>query len=133
SYLATSPDARIASMAHDPGAAPRAAPSTPTVRRSIQPPVLGPLTWCVVLFSAGVMGIIAAGGNDVITPGVVAAVSLMVFGLGLVVSAFVGRARGLILPALVLSLLLGGLGALDLRADVIGGEFDRTIVSEAQL
>ena len=108
-------------------------PAAPAPRRTLQPPVVGPLTWCIVLFAAGVMGIIAAGDGDAITPGVVAAVSLVIFGLGLVVSAFVGRARGLILPALALSLLLGGLGALDLRADVLGGTFDRVIATEAQL
>lgn len=113
-----------------PFAMPRAAPSP--VRR-IERPVVGPLTWCAVLIIAGAMGIGAAAGFDVFSPGLIAAVALVVFGAGLVVSAFVGRARGLLLPALALAVVLGGLGALDLRADVVGAPFQETISREDQL
>ena len=109
-----------------PYSMPRAAPS-PSPVRPRERPVLGPLTWCAVLVVAGAMGIGAALGFDVFSPGLIAAVALIVFGAGLVVSAFVGRARGLLLPALALAVVLGGLGALDLRADVIGAPFDETI------
>lgn len=113
-----------------PYAMPRSAPEPVRPRER---PVVGPLTWCAVLVVAGAMGIGAALGFDVFSPGLIAAVALVVFGAGLLLSAFVGRARGLLLPALALAIVLGGLGALDLRADVVGAPFQETISSEDQL
>ncbi|MFN8051170.1 MAG: hypothetical protein U0Q22_07045 [Acidimicrobiales bacterium] len=94
------------------------APARPT-RQPRPAPVVGPLTWCAAIAAAGLMGLLGAVGVRALEPGVVAAVVMIVFGLGLTLSAWRGRARGLILPALAIGLLLAGLGALDVRASVI--------------
>jgi len=73
------------------------------------------------------MGLVALDDHDAIGPGVMSAVLLLVFGVGLVVSAFRGRARGLLLPALAVGLALSGLAALDVRADTVAGPFDTRV------
>ena len=108
--------------------------SRPVKVRSPRPkPVLGPLTWCAVLVVVGVMAALATAGIDPFTPGVIGAAALIVFGLGLTTSAWRGRARGLILPALALGLLLAGLAAIDTPVPTLSTGFDRTIAEEADL
>jgi len=108
-------------------------PPAPPVRAPRPRPFLGPLTWCVVLVVCSFLGIVAAGGNGVASPGVIAAVALLLFGGGLLLSAFVGRARGLLVPATILAAVLAGLGVLDLRADVTGMPYDHVYATEASL
>jgi phage shock protein PspC (stress-responsive transcriptional regulator) len=118
---------------------PRPLPSPPASRSPRPPrprPVIGPLTWCVALLAVGAMGLVElVDGSDSTTvgPGPLAAVVMIVFGLGLTLSAFRGRARGLILPALALAVGLAGLTALDVRADTVAGPFDLRISDESKL
>lgn len=119
-----------AATAQMPASAPRVVSGPPPVLRAPRPPrprpVVGPLTWCLALLALGTMGLLAAGGVDGVGPGVMASVVMLVFGAGLTVSAVAGRARGLILPAVALGSGLALLTALDVRADNLAGQFDRT-------
>ena len=63
------------------------------------------LTWAVLSLALIVAGVLLAAG---VAKATVLATVLLVLGLGLVVVAWVGRAKLLILPALLLSLILGG-------------------------
>ncbi len=115
---------------------PRPLPTPRPPRPPRRRPVVGPLTWCVALLAVGTLGLIEMLNGDASTdigPGPMAAVVMIVFGLGLTVSAFRGRARGLVLPALALAVGLAGLTALDVRADTTAGEFDRRISNPALL
>lgn len=90
-----------------------------------RPSWLGPITVAVALVAAGVVALL--GQADVLAPSGtdLLAVALLVLAGGLVVGAFVGRARWLALPALALSALLavGGLGVpLQWLGDVNVGE-----------
>ncbi|HTO01958.1 MAG TPA: PspC domain-containing protein, partial [Microthrixaceae bacterium] len=96
-------------------------------------PVVGLLTWCAVLITCGALGVLSLSGVISIGPGVVAGFALLVFGGGLVFSAFRGKARGLILPALALAVVLGGLGAIDLRIDNADPSFHRIVADPAEL
>lgn len=96
-------------------------------------PVVGLLTWCAVLVVCGVVGALVLAGVFEVGPGVLAATALVVFGAGLVVSAFRGKARGLILPALVIAAVLGGLAAVDVRIDNVDGAFNLTVSDAAEL
>ncbi len=114
--------------------APPTPPPAPTPPPPPRPPALvGPLTWCVVLVVCGVLGLLSVGGDASASPGVIAAIALMLFGAGLLVSAFFGRARGLVVPAAVLAVALAGLGVLDLRAETVGTPFQREFASENEL
>lgn len=116
------------------------APPTPPIatqqRRQRVPrprPFVGPVTWCVALIVLGVLGAAALGDPTSIGPGVMAAVMLLVFGGGLLVSAFRGRARGLLLPVVALGGGLALLGAADVRADNVAAPFDLRVRSAADL
>jgi phage shock protein PspC (stress-responsive transcriptional regulator) len=97
-----------------------AVPTAPTaVLPPYQPPVwappapkprsvITPLTLSVGALTVGVLLAVAAGGTASIPTEVVLAVALGVVGLGLVASAFFGRARGLVPVAILLALGLGG-------------------------
>jgi phage shock protein PspC (stress-responsive transcriptional regulator) len=69
--------------------------------------VITPLTLSVGALVVGVLLAVAAGGAASIPTEVVVAVALGVVGLGLVASAFFGRARGLVPVAILLALGLG--------------------------
>ncbi len=119
---------------------PRVLPTPTPAPRPPRPPrarpVVGPLTWCLALLAVGALGLIelvTGSGTADIGPGPIAAVVLVVFGLGLTFSAVRGRARGLILPALALAVGLAGLTALDVRADTFAGPFDLHISDPAKL
>ncbi|RJK92642.1 PspC domain-containing protein [Vallicoccus soli] len=87
--------------------------------------VLGLLTVSAALLAVGAVGglTVAAGGTP--QPVVLLGTALAVVGLGLVVSAFVGRARGLVPLGVLLSLLLGGAAALDGARVPSGGVGER--------
>lgn len=114
---------------------PRPLPSPPAQRPPRPRPVVGPLTWCIALITLAVLGLVelANDGSTHVGPGAMAAVVMIVFGLGLTFSAFRGRARGLILPAIAAVVGLGGLGALDVRADTTAGPFDLRVSAESAL
>jgi phage shock protein PspC (stress-responsive transcriptional regulator) len=107
-----------------PAAAPAEVGSAPTaVRPPYQAPVwtpppprprsvVTPLTLSVAALTVGVLLMVAAAGSVSIPTEVLLAVALGIVGLGLVASAFWGRARGLVPVAILLVLGLGGtLGA----------------------
>ncbi|MGB6059180.1 MAG: PspC domain-containing protein [Microthrixaceae bacterium] len=96
-------------------------------------PVVGLLTWCLVLVVCGAMGALALAGLFELGPGTVGAVALCVFGAGLVFSAFRGKARGLILPALALAVVFAGLGAVDVKVDNLDGGFNLAVADAAEL
>lgn len=116
--------------------APRVVP-TPRPARAPRPrPFVGPITWGIALVALAVMGLVelADGGrHSLIGPGPMAAVVLIVFGAGIALTAFRGRARGLLLPAVALLLGLAGLTALDVRADTFEGGFDVRAASSVDL
>ena len=70
--------------------------------------VITPLTLSVAALTVGVLLLVAAGGAASVPSEVVVATALGVVGLGLVASAFFGRARGLVPVAILLALGLGG-------------------------
>ncbi len=97
-------------------ATPYAAPTT--TPQVVQPPkprrprsVLGPVTLSLAAMAAGVMALIDRTGAAHVTSTVFLAVLLAVVGLGLVVGAFVGRGRGLIVWGVLLALLTAGSAA----------------------
>ncbi|MGB3412006.1 MAG: PspC domain-containing protein [Microthrixaceae bacterium] len=106
------------------------------IRRIVRPPVfpvVGLLTWCLVLIVCGALGALTLADVFEIGPGVIGAVGLVVFGVGLVFSAFRGKARGLILPSLALAVVFAGLGAVDVRVDNFDGPFNVTVSDAAEL
>lgn len=105
----------------------------PRKRRTYRTPVVGPFTWCVALIAAALLGLVALGDPRSIGPGVIVAAVTIVFGAGLVFSAFRGRARGLVLPALAGICLLLGLGVIDLRADTFLSAVDVRYVTQEEL
>ena len=70
--------------------------------------LITPLTLSVTALVVGVLLMVAAGGAVSIPTEVVLAVALGTVGLGLVASAFFGRARGLVPVAFLLALAMGG-------------------------
>lgn len=99
----------------------------PPVRR--EPSVLAPLTLSAASLVAGVLLLLAAAGSTSVPTEVVLAAALGTVGLGLVVSAFWGRARGLVPVALLLALALGGTAAA--RPAIDHGVGDRSWVAQA--
>lgn len=74
---------------------------------------LGAITWSALLVVAGGAWIVDAAGIADVDAGVVLAIGLVVVGTALVVSAWVGRARGLIALGIALAFAVGALGLLD--------------------
>jgi phage shock protein PspC (stress-responsive transcriptional regulator) len=103
---ATTEPARVATTAALP-AAPAAAP--PTQARSY----LGATTWCSLLILAGGAWLLDASGAVDVDLGVVCALALALVGGALVVSAWFGRARGLIALGIPLVLVVGAFGLVD--------------------
>ncbi|NLA34216.1 MAG: PspC domain-containing protein, partial [Actinobacteria bacterium] len=92
-------------------------PPAPRYRQPFRLPVVGTLTWALALIVVAVLGLLALNDRGVLGPGTILAAITVVFGAGLLVSAFFGKARGLILPALACVLAVLGLGVLNVRAD----------------
>lgn len=76
--------------------------------------LLGPFALCALLVVTGVALALHAGGAIDVTAGAVLACALIVIGLALVVGAWFGRARWLVLPGVALALLAAATSALDL-------------------
>jgi PGF-CTERM protein len=115
-------------------AAPPATPPPPTTTYPVYVPappapprersILGRVTVSVALIVVGVLiGWNGATDSDVPVRAVIAA-ALAVVGLGLVVGAYVGRARGLIVLGVLLTLLVSAAAVADIP--VRGGVGDRT-------
>lgn len=81
---------------------PPAAPQPPRRPRSY----LGLITLCVALLVAGVLGVAQARGWVTLTGVAVMAILLGVLSVGLIVGAFAGRARWLLVPAVLLALVM---------------------------
>jgi len=94
-------------------------------RRSKEPrgPVLA-ITLSVLLILGGVTWLVVAAGWTSVDLGVVAAIALTIVGAGLVASAWIGRARGLVVLGILLALVVGAFGAVDVP--VRGGIGDAT-------
>lgn len=75
--------------------------------------VLGPVTLSVAALVAAVLLTLRALGLDGVTAPRVLAAALVVVGAGLVVGTWVGRARWLVVPGLVLALAMAGTAAAD--------------------
>jgi phage shock protein PspC (stress-responsive transcriptional regulator) len=75
--------------------------------------VLGAVTVSALLVLAGVAWVLDASGLWVVDLGVLTAVALAIVGGALVISAWFGRARGLIALAIPLVLLVGAFGLVD--------------------
>jgi phage shock protein PspC (stress-responsive transcriptional regulator) len=91
------------------------APAAPRAARREKPP-RGPvtaITLSALLILGGVVLLVAAAGWSSVDLGVVAAIALTIVGAGLVVSAWIGRARGLVVLGIVLALVVGAFGAID--------------------
>jgi phage shock protein PspC (stress-responsive transcriptional regulator) len=95
------PPAGEATAAVPPYVAPVWAPPAPRPRS-----VLTPLTLSAAALVVGVLLLVAAVGSVSVPTDVVLAAALAVVGIGLVASAFFGRARGLVPTALLLALAL---------------------------
>jgi hypothetical protein len=82
--------------------------------------MLGRFTWSALLIVGGAAWLIDLTGAATVDVRVVFAAELAVVGIGLLVGAWVGRSRGLIAVALLLTLVAGTLSAIDvpMRGDV---------------
>ncbi|MBI2169622.1 MAG: PspC domain-containing protein [Actinobacteria bacterium] len=101
-------------------------PSTPPRRPRRSP--LGRATLAVILIMGGLAGLAdAAEVADVSADGVVAG-ALIITGLGLVVGAFWGRAKWLIIVGVILTLVLGGASTFDVPLE--GGFGERRSVPD---
>lgn len=109
------------------------APPAPRYRQPFRLPVVGALTWALAFIVVAVLGLVALGDRGALGPGTMLAAVTIVFGTGLVVSSFIGKARGLILPALACVLAVVGLGVLNVRADNTLDAQHRTIRSADDL
>lgn len=93
-----------------------AAPATtPRAARPKSP--LGAITWSSLLVLAGGAWLLEASGVIDIDVGVVVALALALVGVALLVSAWYGRARGLIALGIPLVLVVGALGVVDVPLD----------------
>jgi phage shock protein PspC (stress-responsive transcriptional regulator) len=119
---------------------PRGAPSRPVAVTPRPPkppkptPFLGPLTVSIAVALAGSLSLLHAIGAIELQPSDVLIAVLVVIGLGLLVSTWFGRARGLILLGLLLAPMVLVSAAID-RVDLRGGIGDRawTPTAPAQL
>jgi phage shock protein PspC (stress-responsive transcriptional regulator) len=95
--------------------APPRLPRVPRPRRvRTKPrPFLGPLTFSIVCVSIGVGALLASLDTTRVDPEVVVSLALAVTGAALVVSAWFGRARGLVALAIVLTLACSVLAVID--------------------
>lgn len=112
------------------------APLPPTIRRQrpvLRFPYIGLLTWSTVLVILGAIAATAVLGGPVVGPGSAVALALIMFSAGLILSAFRGRARGLILPILTLVALLGMLAVMNVRVDNLNGPFDVAATTSDEL
>jgi phage shock protein PspC (stress-responsive transcriptional regulator) len=106
---ATEPMTATATLA--PPAAPPAGPPVASTRGERS--YLGAVTWSSLLVFAGGAWLLDASGAVDVDLGVVVALGLALVGVALVVSAWFGRARGLIVLGIVLALVVGVLGLVD--------------------
>jgi len=71
------------------------------------------ITLSALLILGGVTWLVVAAGWSSVDFGVVAAIALTIVGAGLIASAWIGRARGLVVLGVVLALVVGAFGAID--------------------
>jgi hypothetical protein len=95
---------------HSPGPPP---PAPPAPRRRREPSILAPLTLSALLVFIGVVSFLDAANFISVDPAVVAAISLGAIGIALLVGAVFGRARGLILLGLVVTVACSFFATLD--------------------
>jgi phage shock protein PspC (stress-responsive transcriptional regulator) len=88
-------------------------PRVPRLRRRRERSMLGRLTWSVLLVVAGTAWMINVTGAASFDARVVIAIELAVVGLALLAGTWFGRARGLIVLGLLLTLVAGTLSLLD--------------------
>jgi len=91
-------------------------PAPPQPQARPPKPPRGPvtaITLSALLILVGVTWLAVAAGWSSVDLGVVAALALTIVGAGLVASAWIGRARGLVVLGLLLALLVGAFGAID--------------------
>ncbi|MEM9518232.1 MAG: PspC domain-containing protein [Actinomycetota bacterium] len=96
-------------------------------------PFLGPLTVAVLLVFAGVSIVAEQAGWWELDAAIYAGSSLAIVGLGLVASAFVGRARGLIALGVLLLPFAWALSAVDVDWNGEAGESFESVPSLAEL
>jgi phage shock protein PspC (stress-responsive transcriptional regulator) len=96
------------------------APTAPPARRP--PSVLGRLVVGAAALAVGIAVLLDNLGTVHMTPRLVIAVLLFIVGIGLVVGSWWGRARWLVFPGIVLTLMLGGVALLP--ANIHGGAGD---------
>jgi phage shock protein PspC (stress-responsive transcriptional regulator) len=117
----TTPVESPASTPPGPTAAPAPTSDSRRVRRDKPPrgPVTA-ITLSVLLILGGLAWLVAAAGWVTVDAGVLTALALTIVGIGLVASAWIGRARGLIALGVVLALAVGAFAAIDvpLRGDI---------------
>ena len=121
----TSPEAASAPAYQPPAYQPPAWQAPPPRQRS----ALAALTLSTASLVVGVLLLVGAAGTASVPTEVVLAAALGTVGLGLVVSAFWGRARGLVPVAVLLALALGGTAAA--RPAIDHGVGDRAWVAHA--
>ena len=101
------------------------APGPTYYPQPVSPPVqhsyLGPATLLATLIAAGMVGVGAALGAFPLNPIVFFAVLLAVVSIGLLIGAFAGRARWLIIPALLLAMTTAATGSVMRIADTVTG------------
>jgi phage shock protein PspC (stress-responsive transcriptional regulator) len=85
---------------------------------------LGPLTWSCLLILAGVAWLVEAADLVDVDLGVVFALALTLVGAALLTSVWFGRSRGLIALGLLLALIVGAFGLVDVPLE--GGIGDPT-------
>jgi hypothetical protein len=71
------------------------------------------ITLSALLILGGVTWLVAAADWSSVDFGVVAAIALTIVGAGLIASAWIGRARGLVVLGVLLALVVGAFGAID--------------------
>jgi len=101
-------------------AAPASARRSRTRREKPPRGPVSAMTLSALLILGGVVWLVAAAGWSSIELGVVAAIALTIVGIGLVVSAWIGRARGLVVLGILLALVVGAFAAVDVpvRGDI---------------
>ncbi len=98
------------------------APAAPVAPRETS--YLGLVVVLAAFMAAGLMAALAASGLVAVSAVVALAVVLAILGAGLVVAAFFGRARWLIIPALLVAMLIPPVALLSQRLPEIRGAVD---------